>query len=296
MDKENPKSCPSTKENGPLKKVHVKFGAPSAGSRDPLREICPNKFQANQASNNIKVRKSSYRVLKVKKSEVYVRSKSSSTAETKINYYLESRNITEHQSNGDIISNEDEVFVEGENHYFKYFPESKDVDHSSTKPQPKVEMKIAQQLPVQIKITLPSRENTEVEKPRRKITVVRRRNSRHRSCTEEDFYKDCLYDNDYFGENYKYMLEREKSFVLRKDLLKKVSDVKYRMIVVNWLINVQRVLRLTETTLFTGIRMFDYVILSTNIAANRYSLMGVTCLWIANKNFDVHFIQVYINQ
>ena len=184
MDKENPKSCPLIKENGPLKKVHVKFGAPSAGSRDPLREICPNKFQANQASNNIKVRKSSYRVLKVKKSEVYVRSKSSSTAETKINYYLESRNITEHQSNGDIISNEDEVFVEGENHYFKYFPESKDVDHSSTKPQPKVEMKIAQQLPVQIKITLPSRENTEVEKPRRKITVARRRNSRHRSCSK----------------------------------------------------------------------------------------------------------------
>ena len=58
----------------------------------------------------------------------------------------------------------------------------------------------------------------------------------------------------------------------------------------------QRALGLTESTFFIGIRMFDCVLCSAYIHPSKYTLLGVTCLWIANKNFGVRrCIKVQIN-
>ncbi|KAJ3661249.1 hypothetical protein Zmor_005654 [Zophobas morio] len=283
MSRKSLKSFPSTKENGPSKKVLEKYGAPSKGPRNPLQDLCDNIPQPNKASNNIKFRKSTSKVPSAKTSEVKtVRSKSSSAVETRIKCSLEPQIITERQPDDDeIVSNEDDVFVE-EKHHLNYLSESKDVNHISNDVQP---------VPV-IRITRPPAEDIQVRKPARKVTLVRKLSNRCKRCTEEDFYKDCLYDADYFEENYAYMLEREKYFVFRKDLLSKVFDFNYRVTVVNWLISVQQVLRSTQPTFFIAIRMFDCMLLSTKISSNLYELVAITCLWIANKSFDVHFIQI----
>ena len=184
MDKQNFKPFPSRSENGAFKKVPEKYGASSTGPRIPLRDLRDNILQPSNPSDNTKFRKYSSNVLSVKKCEVKtVRSKSSSAVETKMKYYLKSQKITERQHDNEIVSNDDEVFVEGEEHYINYLSERKDVKHFSTKPQSKVETEIAQPLPV-VRITCASGENTHVRKPPRKVTLVRKLSNRRKGCSK----------------------------------------------------------------------------------------------------------------
>jgi hypothetical protein len=52
------------------------------------------------------------------------------------------------------------------------------------------------------------------------------------------------------------------------------------------------VLDLSEQTFFVAIRMFDYLLISAQFKTDKYLLVGITCMWIANKNLEIYFIQV----
>ena len=172
MDKQNPKSFPSEKENEPSEELSEKY---AAGPQNPLQNVCNKILQPiNRASRSIRGRKLTCKVLSVKKSEVNtVRS----TVETRTQYSLESRNITEHSQSDEVVNNEDKVFVEGEKHHLKDLSESMDVEDCE------VETKIAKPLQV-LRITPSCSKNKEVRKPQRKITFTENLESRPKICSK----------------------------------------------------------------------------------------------------------------
>ncbi|XP_068912752.1 G2/mitotic-specific cyclin-B3-like isoform X2 [Tenebrio molitor] len=186
----------------------------------------------------------------------------------------------------------DEVFVSGEEHYVNYL--SKKVQ---TKNLPKkatlesAEVKIVPTVPV-VRILGPQNDKEDIKKPAQKTTLTKKLTRRQRNCKTDELYRTCLYDKDYFQDNYRYMIETEGKYVFRKSYLKKYSDENFRMLVVNWLVYVQQVLDLSEQTFFVAIRMFDYLLISAQFKTDKYLLVGITCMWIANKNLEIYFIQV----
>ncbi|RZC35571.1 G2/mitotic-specific cyclin-2-like, partial [Asbolus verrucosus] len=81
-------------------------------------------------------------------------------------------------------------------------------------------------------------------------------------------------------------------FVVDKHRLQKCSNYHYRLLIVNWLIYAHKVLELSETTLFAAVRMFDHMLVATQIPDKKYQLVGITCMWIASKLYDHYLILV----
>ncbi|XP_044269778.1 G2/mitotic-specific cyclin CLB2-like isoform X2 [Tribolium madens] len=225
------------------------------------------------------------RTIKTTSTETKIRSTSASEVETKVQFSIKKENITERQ-NGEF--NIDEVFVEGEYHYLNY------VKPEENKPKTKSEdlaNKVEQNLPV-VRVTAPTCERkVDLKKPAKKETL-RRLSNRRKQTNLEELFRNCLYETEYFEGNFRYMLLQEGNHVYRKLILKKSIDENYRMLVINWLIYTQQVLELAENTFFVAVRMFDFVLASSKMTGNKYILVAITCIWIANKMFDVRLIHI----
>ncbi|XP_063910420.1 uncharacterized protein LOC135127758 [Zophobas morio] len=247
--------CVHFKSNSSFNKVYRNCAIPSIGERKSLQGFFINIDPTTAI--NIKI---GTNVRNVKQSQVRKVCTESSNIVEKTTKYYGSESTEEHIHTEESIKG--------------YWNEA----HSTPSPKLEVKSKIVRPLSI-LKINHPPSQLLEII-PTKKVTA------------EEDFYKDCLYDADYFEENFKYILEREKYFVFRKGFLHETFDVKRRMIMVNYLSDVQSQFNLSPPAFFVGIRMFDCMLATGTIPSDIYDVMGITCLWLANKHFEVDIVEV----
>eukprot|EP00088_Acartia_fossae_P024761 TRINITY_DN25654_c0_g1_i1.p1 TRINITY_DN25654_c0_g1~~TRINITY_DN25654_c0_g1_i1.p1 ORF type:complete len:413 (-),score=86.25 TRINITY_DN25654_c0_g1_i1:157-1395(-) len=94
--------------------------------------------------------------------------------------------------------------------------------------------------------------------------------------------EDGLYD--YAADVIVYLSSLESEFKLKPDFLKGGSTTQHmRSMLVDWIVQVQHYLRLSQETLYLSIKMIDLVISKRDIPSDKLQLVGISCILIASK-------------
>merc|ERR1719427_1730281 len=89
---------------------------------------------------------------------------------------------------------------------------------------------------------------------------------------------------DYGAEIVIYLRKLEKSFILNDDFLEDSSvSHSMRSILVDWLVQVQHHLKLSQETLYLAVSMLDLVLDRRDVDPDKLQLVGITSLLVATK-------------
>ena len=170
--------CVHFKSNSSFNKVYRNCAIPSIGERKSLQVFFINIDP--KTAINIKI---GTNVRNVKQSQVRKVCTESSNIVEKTTKYYGSESTEEHIHTEESIKGKQSFC--GKLQTFNYFPEGYwNEAHSTPSPKLEVKSKIVRPLSI-LKINHPPSQLLEII-PTKKVTA------------EEDFYKDCLYDADYF--------------------------------------------------------------------------------------------------
>ena len=86
----------------------------------------------------------------------------------------------------------------------------------------------------------------------------------------------------YSRELYEYLKESEKAYVIPQDFLGSIT-VNTRMILVDWLIQVQHHLKLTQESLYLTVSILDTILNRREVDADKLQLLGITAMLLATK-------------
>jgi len=91
-------------------------------------------------------------------------------------------------------------------------------------------------------------------------------------------------EEDYGSEMFAYLREREEMFVVEEDYLDQSSvSPDMRGVLVDWLLQVQHYLKLSQETLYLGISLLDTILDKRDVEADKLQLVGITSLYVASK-------------
>jgi len=89
---------------------------------------------------------------------------------------------------------------------------------------------------------------------------------------------------EYGAEMFVYLKERETRFVLNVDYLEEGSITSnMRAVLVDWLLQVQHYLKLSQQTLYISISLLDTVLSLRDVEADKLQLVGITSLYLGSK-------------
>jgi len=89
---------------------------------------------------------------------------------------------------------------------------------------------------------------------------------------------------EYGSEMFAYMREREEEFVVEEDYLDQSSVTpEMRGVLVDWLLQVQHYLKLSQETLYLGISLLDTILDKRDVEADKLQLVGIASLYVASK-------------
>ena len=93
---------------------------------------------------------------------------------------------------------------------------------------------------------------------------------------------DGLYE--YSREAYEYLKDHEKAYVIPQDYLDTGAiTVNMRMILVDWLTQVQHHLKLTQESLYLTVSILDTILHRRDVDADKLQLLGITAMLLATK-------------
>ncbi|CAH1793536.1 unnamed protein product [Owenia fusiformis] len=101
-----------------------------------------------------------------------------------------------------------------------------------------------------------------------------------------DTEETCMFRcPEYAQDVIDYLMSNEARLVKGKDFMKADKDVNphIRAILIDWLIQVQAHLNLTQETLYMSVMMLDEFLVKQPITLAKVQLLGLTCLFIAAK-------------
>ena len=105
-------------------------------------------------------------------------------------------------------------------------------------------------------------------------------------CISEGLY-------EYSQEAFHYLKEIEKSFTIPADYLDNGSiTVSMRITLVDWLIQVQHHLRLSQESLYLCVNIVDYVLHKRDVDPDKLQLVGITSLLIATKIEEYYPVEI----
>jgi len=91
-------------------------------------------------------------------------------------------------------------------------------------------------------------------------------------------------EEDYGSDMFAYLREREEMFVVEEDYLDQSSvSPEMRGVLVDWLLQVQHYLKLSQETLYLGISLLDTILDKRDVEADKLQLVGITSLFVASK-------------
>jgi len=89
---------------------------------------------------------------------------------------------------------------------------------------------------------------------------------------------------EYSREAYEYLKDHEKAYVIPQDYLDTGAiSVNMRMILVDWLTQVQHHLKLTQESLYLTVSILDTIINRRDVDADKLQLLGITAMLLATK-------------
>jgi len=89
---------------------------------------------------------------------------------------------------------------------------------------------------------------------------------------------------DYGSDMFAYMKEREEVCVVEEDYLDQSSvSPEMRAVLVDWLLQVQHYLKLSQETLYLGISLLDTILDKRDVEPDKLQLVGITSLYVASK-------------
>ena len=105
-------------------------------------------------------------------------------------------------------------------------------------------------------------------------------------CISEGLY-------EYSQEAFHYLKEIEKSFTIPADYLDNGSiTISMRITLVDWLIQVQHHLRLSQESLYLCVNIVDYVLHKRDVDPDKLQLVGITSLLIATKIEEYYPVEI----
>jgi len=109
-------------------------------------------------------------------------------------------------------------------------------------------------------------------------------NTTYKSLPEDVVDIDEDNKTDYGAEIVIYLRKLEKSFILNDDFLEDSSvSHSMRSILVDWLVQVQHHLKLSQETLYLAVSMLDLVLDRRDVDPDKLQLVGITSLLVATK-------------
>ena len=89
---------------------------------------------------------------------------------------------------------------------------------------------------------------------------------------------------EYSREAYEYLKDHEKAYVIPQDYLDTGAiSVNMRMILVDWLTQVQHHLKLTQESLYLTVSILDTILNRRDVDADKLQLLGITAMLLATK-------------
>jgi len=89
---------------------------------------------------------------------------------------------------------------------------------------------------------------------------------------------------EYSRELYEYLRENEKAHVIPQDYLDTGAiSANMRMILVDWLIQVQHYLKITQESLYLTVSILDTILSRREVDADKLQLLGITAMLLATK-------------
>jgi len=88
---------------------------------------------------------------------------------------------------------------------------------------------------------------------------------------------------EYSRELYEYLKESEKAYVIPQDFLDTGSITVNRRMLVDWLIQVQHHLKLTQESLYLTVSILDTILNRREVDADKLQLLGITAMLLATK-------------
>merc|ERR550534_740773 len=89
---------------------------------------------------------------------------------------------------------------------------------------------------------------------------------------------------EYSREAYEYLKDNEKAYVIPQDYLDSgVISVNMRMILVDWLTQVQHHLKLSQESLYLTVSILDTILNRRDVDADKLQLLGITAMLLATK-------------
>ena len=89
---------------------------------------------------------------------------------------------------------------------------------------------------------------------------------------------------EYSREAYEYLRDVEEAFVIPKDYLESSNiTANMRMILVDWLTQVQHHLKLSQESLYLAVSILDTILHRRDVDADKLQLLGITALLLATK-------------
>ena len=89
---------------------------------------------------------------------------------------------------------------------------------------------------------------------------------------------------EYSREAYEYLRDHEKAYVIPIDYLDTGAiSVNMRMILVDWLTQVQHHLKLTQESLYLTVSILDTILDRRDVEADKLQLLGITAMLLATK-------------
>ena len=92
--------------------------------------------------------------------------------------------------------------------------------------------------------------------------------------------------NDYVSYIFKYYKERESSFVIDDYLKRQPINKQMRLLLVDWMVEVQQQLEFNHEVLYLSVKLLDLYLNSRRVEKERLQLLGGAAMFIACK-FEV---------